>query len=340
MMKKTISFAALAILCSTNAIHTAASGEENGITPENYASFRGKNAYSILGLTPEATDEAIKKTYRILAHRLHPDRNRDREADAAEAFKIVADAYAKIASEGWSRESEKTRYASGDAADEIRIPASMFTSPEESMKSAKIEEWLAEIRAEQERLAAERKENEDPRIRASKIRVLAAQEKNKTKLEHLPTKEFDLVNNTNEGLFVLITYGGDYKAEATLKQYLNLLIQGGASETLLPLITKAEEQLSKSYPVTRVAAVNVKPDFLYRFSVPDAPLAIRIRVWPIEHKPQNYQLNDSVFGTPDDIKKTTLSALAVAPEHSRSLQYIELKKSPEGKLQISVPFKS
>lgn len=47
--------------------------------------------YQVLGLERDATDEQIKKAYRKLARELHPDLNK--EADAEERFKLVTHAY-------------------------------------------------------------------------------------------------------------------------------------------------------------------------------------------------------------------------------------------------------
>jgi len=53
--------------------------------------FQLENLYAILGVAPNATDEEIKKVYRSLAMRYHPDRN---QAPGAEArFKAVSKAY-------------------------------------------------------------------------------------------------------------------------------------------------------------------------------------------------------------------------------------------------------
>lgn len=50
-----------------------------------------ENLYAVLGVAPNASDEEIKKVYRSLAMRYHPDRN---DAPAAEVrFKSVTKAY-------------------------------------------------------------------------------------------------------------------------------------------------------------------------------------------------------------------------------------------------------
>jgi molecular chaperone DnaJ len=51
-----------------------------------------RDYYEVLGLTQTASPEEIKKAYRRLAHRFHPDRNRD-DPDAESKFKEAAEAY-------------------------------------------------------------------------------------------------------------------------------------------------------------------------------------------------------------------------------------------------------
>ena len=50
-----------------------------------------ENLYAVLGVAPNASDEEIKKVYRSLAMRYHPDRN---DAPGAEVrFKSITKAY-------------------------------------------------------------------------------------------------------------------------------------------------------------------------------------------------------------------------------------------------------
>ena len=51
----------------------------------------GKDFYSALGLTKSATLEQIKKAYKKLALKYHPDKNKEKGAE--EKFKEVAEAY-------------------------------------------------------------------------------------------------------------------------------------------------------------------------------------------------------------------------------------------------------
>ena len=50
-----------------------------------------ENYYLVLGVAPNASDEEIKKVYRSLAMRYHPDRNQEPGADVR--FKAIAKAY-------------------------------------------------------------------------------------------------------------------------------------------------------------------------------------------------------------------------------------------------------
>lgn len=51
----------------------------------------GKDYYKILGIGKAAADDEIKKAYRKLALKFHPDKNK--EPGAEEKFKEIAEAY-------------------------------------------------------------------------------------------------------------------------------------------------------------------------------------------------------------------------------------------------------
>ena len=53
----------------------------------------GKDYYSILGVSKEADEEELKKAYRKLALKHHPDRNPDNKEGAEKKFKELSEAY-------------------------------------------------------------------------------------------------------------------------------------------------------------------------------------------------------------------------------------------------------
>ena len=52
-----------------------------------------RDYYEVLGVSKTATDEEIKKAYRKLAKKYHPDANQDNKKEAEERFKEVSEAY-------------------------------------------------------------------------------------------------------------------------------------------------------------------------------------------------------------------------------------------------------
>ncbi|MES2164447.1 MAG: DnaJ domain-containing protein [Pseudomonadota bacterium] len=65
-----------------------------------------ENYYNTLGIAPNATDDEIKKIYRSLAMRFHPDRNQTPGAEAR--FKAITKAY-EILSDPVKREEYNQR---------------------------------------------------------------------------------------------------------------------------------------------------------------------------------------------------------------------------------------
>jgi len=56
----------------------------------------GKNYYNILGVERNASPEQIKKSYRKLAMKWHPDRNTDNKEEAESKFKEIGEAYSVL----------------------------------------------------------------------------------------------------------------------------------------------------------------------------------------------------------------------------------------------------
>lgn len=74
-----------------NNINMPTTGEE---AMKRLLACKGKDPYSILGVTPACTDEDIKKYYKRQAVLVHPDKNQ--QPGAEEAFKILVHAFNMI----------------------------------------------------------------------------------------------------------------------------------------------------------------------------------------------------------------------------------------------------
>jgi len=70
-----------------------------------------KDYYSILGISPGASQEEIKHSFRDLAMKYHPDRNPGNEKVAEEKFKEINEAYAVLGEESKRREYDQMRRA-------------------------------------------------------------------------------------------------------------------------------------------------------------------------------------------------------------------------------------
>jgi len=70
-----------------------------------------KDYYSILGLPKEASQEEIKRAFRKLAMKYHPDKNLGNEEWAGEKFKQVNEAYAVLGDERRRREYDNMGWA-------------------------------------------------------------------------------------------------------------------------------------------------------------------------------------------------------------------------------------
>jgi len=72
-----------------------------------------KDYYKILGVSENATAEEIKKAYRGLALKYHPDKNQDRVKEAEARFKDISEAYYVLGDE--KRRAEYDAYKKGPA---------------------------------------------------------------------------------------------------------------------------------------------------------------------------------------------------------------------------------
>lgn len=71
-----------------------------------------KDYYQILEITPEASEDEIRRSYRRLAMQYHPDRNPDKP-DAEEKFKEIAEAYGVLTDSVKRRQYDATRKMGG-----------------------------------------------------------------------------------------------------------------------------------------------------------------------------------------------------------------------------------
>ena len=88
------------------------------------------NPYDVLGLAPGASDEEIKKAYRALSRKYHPDANvnNPNKAQAEEKFKQVQQAYDQIMKEKqqgytYGRNQTYGGYSRSSANDSIPLQA-------------------------------------------------------------------------------------------------------------------------------------------------------------------------------------------------------------------------
>ena len=66
-----------------------------------------KDYYRVLNVSPAATKQAIRKSYRELAARFHPDKNQSKSAE--ERFKQIAEAYNVLSNEIKRKEYDQSR---------------------------------------------------------------------------------------------------------------------------------------------------------------------------------------------------------------------------------------
>jgi DnaJ-class molecular chaperone len=102
--------------------------------------YRGsKDYYSILGVSEQASHEEIRRAFRRLAMKYHPDKNLGNEKWAGEKFKEINEAYAVLGDEVKRQEYDRMKqagfagygapYAGGPYYSQERVFADAFTNP-------------------------------------------------------------------------------------------------------------------------------------------------------------------------------------------------------------------
>ncbi|OZC09917.1 hypothetical protein X798_03023 [Onchocerca flexuosa] len=70
--------------------------QEDGRSNSKQRKTKGPSLYEILGITKDASDDDIKRAYRKLALKYHPDKNLDDDPEKTERFKEVNHAHAVL----------------------------------------------------------------------------------------------------------------------------------------------------------------------------------------------------------------------------------------------------
>ena len=92
------------------------------VKPSYYSDCRemGKDYYEILGIQRDASDDAVKKAYRKMALKYHPDKNKEPDADekfkeVAEAFEVLSDPQKREVFDRYGEEGLKGTPSSGSS---------------------------------------------------------------------------------------------------------------------------------------------------------------------------------------------------------------------------------
>ena len=90
-----------------------------------------RDYYEVLGITKDATEKDIKKAYRKLAFKWHPDKNPDNKKEAEEKFKEINEAYSVLSDPDKKRQYDMggfdfSSFGFGDDFDPFKVFQSFF----------------------------------------------------------------------------------------------------------------------------------------------------------------------------------------------------------------------
>ncbi|XP_078158312.1 uncharacterized protein LOC144554009 [Carex rostrata] len=103
---------------------------------------KNKDYYAILGVEKNSSAEEIKRAYKKLSLKIHPDKNR--APGAEEAFKSVLEAYNYLSNEQSRRNDDQTEQSSYDQTEQSRRNDDQ-TRSENYSYTRRIVKWVAVV---------------------------------------------------------------------------------------------------------------------------------------------------------------------------------------------------
>ena len=104
----------------------------------------GKNYYKILNLSEDASLKEVKKRYKELAKKYHPDVNKEKNAD--KKFLKIKDAYEKISNPKKSKSKKTNGPKPKDKYEKYRERASKIYKEKQKRKEEEIEAFYQSLR--------------------------------------------------------------------------------------------------------------------------------------------------------------------------------------------------
>jgi len=137
----------------------------------NWNNFAVKDYYKILGLAPDASEDSIRRAYRILARRYHPDVNPG--DTSSEKFKSISEAY-KILNNQQSRNEYDAKYLNQEKLNfKNKIKAYKRTQEKQVNKSA-TERYYQAQKQDYERL--KKVSSINPQANSSRAKIQSKQQ--------------------------------------------------------------------------------------------------------------------------------------------------------------------